>query len=143
MSTTQAAVSGLRTANDIAGRGIDIDPDHAAAAHEFQSVGAAVELRPEIIGAAHPRPDALFDHRQRERPTFAGRIESLILVPLLFGRIAVARTLGQYWRGEQAHPKGGRKEGSKQGHNESLVALLAQGIECLMNGPEQPRSALQ
>ena len=46
---------------------VDVDPDDAAVLHELQAIGAAVDLRAEIIGAAHERHDPALDLRKRHR----------------------------------------------------------------------------
>ena len=54
-----------RLADDPPSPGIDIDPDDPAIVHELHAEVLSAKLGAEIVGAAHPRQDALFDLGKR------------------------------------------------------------------------------
>src|SRR4051794_25288631 len=65
-----------RAADDAAGLAVDVDPDYAAVLHELETIGAAVEFRSEIVGAAHERHHPALELRQRHRAALAHVLES-------------------------------------------------------------------
>src|SRR3954466_276892 len=124
------ATSGPRAADDAAGRGVDVDPDYTAVLHELEPVGAAVELRPEIIGPAHERHDPALELGKRHGAALLRRFERALLLPhwavlllllphrtIGFGTgLAVARPVGQRGRAGQAGGHDSREKGTQYGH---------------------------
>ena len=54
-------------AADDAAAAVDVNPDHAAVAHELHPSDAAVQFRTQIVGAAHVRDNALFQLWKEQR----------------------------------------------------------------------------
>ena len=113
-----------RSADDAAGRGVDVDPDDAPVLHELQAISVALELGAEIFRPAHERHHPPLDHRQRHRAALAGGAEGAILVARAVAepaRFAIGgRTLdGGRRRRDEARQAGGGKEGTKQAHGKN------------------------
>jgi len=82
-----------RAAEDAAGGGVDVDPDHPAVLDELQPVGVAIELGAQIVGAAHERQHPALDLGKRHRAALALGLERAL---------GIARRVGQRGACEKA-----------------------------------------
>src|SRR5438067_12892074 len=112
MSIAACERSLVARAPDDTSLAVDVDPDHAAVLNELEARRVAVELRPEIVGAAHERNHPALQLRKGHRTTLTHSLER---------PICIARGIGQRGYAGQRGGDYGRKKGTEQGHNATLV----------------------
>src|SRR5438309_8761864 len=85
---------------------VDVDPDHPAVLDELEAGAVAVELWPEIVGAAHKRQNAPLELRERHRAALTHTLECTV---------RLARRIGQRRSaGEAGGTSGGEQKGAEQ-----------------------------
>src|SRR5258708_5672835 len=112
MSIAACERSLVARAADDAPLAVDVDPDDAAVLNELEARRVAVELRPEVVGAAHERNHPALQLRKGHRTALTHPLER---------PICIARGIGQRGYAGQRSGDHGREEGSEQGHNATLV----------------------
>ncbi len=124
--------SAPRSADDSTGRGVDVDPDDAAAAHELQPIGIAAEFRAEIVGGRNRAPSR---HHLVARSCGSGIDAALASWHGTPGPGRAARSASAGLVSEAGCERSGKKGTERWSSRETFcAAFLAQGIECLMNG---------
>src|SRR3954453_3630429 len=87
---------------------IHVDPDHPAVLDELEAGAVAVELWPEIVGAAHEWQNAPLELRERHRAALTDTLER---------PVRIARRIGQRRGAAEAGGKrGGKEKGAEHCH---------------------------
>src|SRR4051812_49525987 len=108
LSSEKASANCLLPPEDLAGLGIDVDPDDLAAAHIFEPVDAAVELDADEFRAGDV--DARANLGERTDPPLLGRAIGIVLLAQAIEPALVARVTPVARHGGRREAEGGDQQ---------------------------------